>query len=349
MIRFGAGHVVKAAIPPASCLWCDEGFDEAGGVLLNDGQCPFHTDCLQRMVVGGVNHQRRTCTCCGGQRAFGPAQPVQARGCPGRRHALSACTAPRKRPMVRHEPPGAPGLVQGTRPANTSPRTTSARRSSSMISDLTKHKGHRALRGHARQGGPDLRHARRPRAGRAVDRGVQLMAGNNGGRHRLPADLAAKHRPRTAPTTRKPGAFRTAVDDRHLRSSKPVTMVDARDRLADELDQLRAAYVVLSTNVELRLDGKPRAGASEPADPRCRPLLPAQGQADRPGLRPVTHRSRRTWAAIAAHLDATRTIERHGVGTLEQMFAGFLALPPPGRSSCGRSSASGPTRPSPAR
>ena len=66
MIRFGAGHVVKAAVPPASCLWCDEGFDEAGGVLLNDGRCPFHTDCLQRMVVGGVNHQRQICTCCGG-------------------------------------------------------------------------------------------------------------------------------------------------------------------------------------------------------------------------------------------------------------------------------------------
>ena len=36
-------------------------------------------------------------------------------------------------------------------------------------------------------------------------------------------------------------------------------------------------------------------------------------------------------AAIAAHLDATRTIERHGVGTLEQMFAAFAALPAPGK------------------
>src|SRR5258708_29715263 len=34
-------------------------------------------------------------------------------------------------------------------------------------------------------------------------------------------------------------------------------------------------------------------------------------------------------AAVAAHIEATRAIERHGVATLSEMFAGFMALPPP--------------------
>ena len=35
-------------------------------------------------------------------------------------------------------------------------------------------------------------------------------------------------------------------------------------------------------------------------------------------------------AAIAAHIDAVRRIERYGVGTTEQMFAGFQAIRGPG-------------------
>lgn len=34
-------------------------------------------------------------------------------------------------------------------------------------------------------------------------------------------------------------------------------------------------------------------------------------------------------AAIAAHIDATRKIERYGVQSVEEAFAGFVALPPP--------------------
>lgn len=35
-------------------------------------------------------------------------------------------------------------------------------------------------------------------------------------------------------------------------------------------------------------------------------------------------------AAVAAHLEAIRAIERWGVGTIEQLFSGFAALPAPG-------------------
>lgn len=35
-------------------------------------------------------------------------------------------------------------------------------------------------------------------------------------------------------------------------------------------------------------------------------------------------------AAIANHIDALRRVDRYGVGTLDQVFAGYDALPPPG-------------------
>ena len=106
-------------------------------------------------------------------------------------------------------------------------------------------------------------------------------------------------------------------------------MTDARERLADELDRLGARYVVLSTNMELRLDGQPRAGQSEPADPGVCVYFQLK---DRPTVLPCDRYTTvaGNMAAIAAHIEATRAIERHGVGTLEQMFTGFQALRGPG-------------------
>ena len=139
------------------------------------------------------------------------------------------------------------------------------------------------------------------------------------------------HRPRTAAGARKPGQFTSAGQRQSWGIERvPVRMTDARDRLAEEMDRIRAGYPVLSTNVELRLDGQPRAGAKEPTDPGVALYFQLKGK-------PIVLACDRyttvaaNMAAIAAHLDATRTIERHGVGTLEQMFAGFAALPPPGK------------------
>ena len=138
------------------------------------------------------------------------------------------------------------------------------------------------------------------------------------------------HRPRTPAAKRKPGAFRSTPEDGSYRRFAPIHLPDARQRLADEMDRIRASHVLLSTNLELRLDGKPRAGLPEPADPGValyfqlagKPIVLACDRYDTVAA---------NMAAIAAHLDATRTIERHGVGTLEQLFAGFAALPPAGK------------------
>ncbi len=138
-------------------------------------------------------------------------------------------------------------------------------------------------------------------------------------------------RARTPAAQRTVAKFRTGGGS-HLRrdgAPKPVTLVDARERLQDQLDLLRAQDVTLSTNLQLRLDGQPRAGLAEPDDPGVALYF-------RLGKKPIVLCCDR-WAtvaqniaAIAAHIDALRGQERWGVATREESFAGFVALPAPG-------------------
>lgn len=126
--------------------------------------------------------------------------------------------------------------------------------------------------------------------------------------------------PRTALYDKRNGAF--------SRNGQRITIEAARYRLSDELDRLPAYYVVLSSNVPMRLDGKPSTNLSgiEDVGVCCYFQL---------GNKPISLPCDRyktvpdNIAAIAAHISATRAIERHGVGSLEKMFAGFMALPAP--------------------
>lgn len=109
--------------------------------------------------------------------------------------------------------------------------------------------------------------------------------------------------------------------------SQHKTMTDALDALQSEMDKLEgASQMVLSTNVETRLDGKPRAGQAS--------VLPDPGAAlyfNRASQRLCLPCDR--WDrvedniyAIAMHIGAMRGMERWGVGTVEQAFAGYKAL-----------------------
>lgn len=110
-------------------------------------------------------------------------------------------------------------------------------------------------------------------------------------------------------------------------TTKLLTVADARDRLQRELDLLGARGPVLSTNIELRLDGQPRSGI-EPNDPGIAVYFTLKGK---PLCMPCDKWDRvaDNIAAVAAHIDAVRRIERYGVQSVEEAFAGFAALPPP--------------------
>lgn len=97
------------------------------------------------------------------------------------------------------------------------------------------------------------------------------------------------------------------------------------------LNEVRLAgggKTVISTNVALRLDGLPYSNQKPPADPgvavyftyKDKPIVFA---CDR--WRTVEDN---LWA-IAKHVEALRGQERWGVGSLEQAFRGYVALPAP--------------------
>ena len=90
----------------------------------------------------------------------------------------------------------------------------------------------------------------------------------------------------------------------------------------------RMRELTLSTNYELRADGRPLRDRGVPADPSVAFFFELDGM---PHLLACDK-----WdtiadnvAAIAAHIAALRGQERWGVATLYQSFAGHLALPAP--------------------
>lgn len=126
-------------------------------------------------------------------------------------------------------------------------------------------------------------------------------------------------RPRT--THRRNASFRDY--------GKQVGIPTAFDRLQDELDRIGARDAILSTNMETRLDGRPRADRAAPADPgvACYFRL---GTQDTVLACDKWDRVADNIVAIAKHIEALRGQDRWGVGTLAQAFAGYQALPPPG-------------------
>jgi hypothetical protein len=114
----------------------------------------------------------------------------------------------------------------------------------------------------------------------------------------------------------------------HSRSRQQLTVAESRSRLQDELDRLGAREVILSTNLELRLDGAPRSGQADPGDPGAALYFKLKGR-DTVLACDKWDRVADNIAAIAKHIEALRGIERWGVGTIEQAFAGYQALPAP--------------------
>jgi len=108
---------------------------------------------------------------------------------------------------------------------------------------------------------------------------------------------------------------------------RSLSIEDAFRRLEGELQRLGAADgAVVSTNLRLRLDGLPRGDQGEPSDTGVAVYFRLKKQ-DRCLACDRFYRVADNIAAIAAHVEALRAIERYGVGTLDQAFAGYTALP----------------------
>lgn len=147
--------------------------------------------------------------------------------------------------------------------------------------------------------------------------------------------------PKTAAADRQRGhQFKTAASGGSY-GKNLVTFARARRLLIEEMERIGADRVVISSGVDVRVDGVPRNGINadsfkmrEPGVAiyfmlKGRAMVMAQDAFDNPAA---------NLRSLGLAIEALRSLERHGGGTMmNRAFDGFTALPPPAGSK--------PTRP----
>lgn len=115
------------------------------------------------------------------------------------------------------------------------------------------------------------------------------------------------------------------------RVKSALNSADATGRLEREIDRLGGLAAILSTNQQVRMDGTPRSDLAEPSDVGAAVYFTLNGKAMSLAC-DKWNRVADNIAALAQHIDALRRIDRYGVGTLDQAFTGYAALPAKGET-----------------
>lgn len=137
-------------------------------------------------------------------------------------------------------------------------------------------------------------------------------------------------RPRTPAPKRRVSPFSTTRESNTgWKRRTDLSVSGGIQRLVAALERLGARHIVISSNVEQRNDGYPRSSGREPDDPGVAVYFDLK---DKPICMPCDTYTKvaGNLAAVAAHIDATRMIERHGVASIAEMFSGFAMLTAPG-------------------
>jgi len=129
-------------------------------------------------------------------------------------------------------------------------------------------------------------------------------------------------KPRTPSTRRKRGTF--------SKYGQSMTNATGAERAGAEVERIGGRYLLISSNVEVTLSGRPRSGARIPEDPGVCIYFQMQGKPYAMACDRYTT-VEDNLAAIAAHIDAVRKIERHGVASAAETLQAFQALPAPKR------------------
>lgn len=111
-----------------------------------------------------------------------------------------------------------------------------------------------------------------------------------------------------------------------------LSVADGVARVMLELERLGVSEndVVISTNLQTRLDGLPRSDQSNPGDPGVCVYWQRRKQPMQCMAIDMYYRVADNLAAVAASLEAMRAIERHGGAVImDRAFTGFTALPAP--------------------
>jgi hypothetical protein len=128
------------------------------------------------------------------------------------------------------------------------------------------------------------------------------------------------NRPRTPAREQREGRFRS--------DGRDITLTQAKRRLRDEVIRLGGQYLVISLDIPLRKDGEPHAARGPGPDQGAVAYFQLAGKPFALACDTYTTRAMNV-AALAAHVEATRAIERHGVASAAESLQAFTALPKP--------------------
>ena len=141
--------------------------------------------------------------------------------------------------------------------------------------------------------------------------------------------------PRVKPSERQDSRFirgaTVRYDGLHV-GRRWYSMDEATQLLIGELERLGADDMILSTNVKRKLNGLPYSNQTPPSDTGAAVYF----KLNKREVSLACDKWRRVECnvlAIAKHIEALRGQERWGVGSVEQAFRGYMALPGIGQSS----------------
>src|ERR1043165_2310729 len=134
--------------------------------------------------------------------------------------------------------------------------------------------------------------------------------------------------PRTPGHRRRESPFRRASRF----AARGHSMDECRRELANELSRLGGRKEILSTNVKLRLDGLPSRNQAQHEDVGGAVYFELKGKPVSLACDKWRRVEDNIWA-IVKHIESIRGQERWGVGSVEQAFRGYMALPGPGQTS----------------
>jgi hypothetical protein len=132
--------------------------------------------------------------------------------------------------------------------------------------------------------------------------------------------------PRTDSWKRKDSRFQRSYSQSATQAARWHSMAEATSLLSAEMERLGARNAILSTNVELRVDGTPYSNRKTPDDVGAAVYFTLKGRRVALACDKWRRVECNVWA-LAKHIESLRGQERWGVGSVEQAFAGYTALP----------------------
>jgi hypothetical protein len=151
------------------------------------------------------------------------------------------------------------------------------------------------------------------------------------------------HKPRTPASERQDARFHKQVYNGSWNQKVKLSVADAVKRVENELAlytrinkpfRIPPGSVVISTNVNVGVRGKPLSSQPEPEDPGVAIYFVLDGKPYCFECDKWT-RVADNLAAVAAHARALRNIEGYGVGRQHDVYTGFKALPEKASASAG--------------